>query len=66
MKILLISLGVIVLLAAGILLYKHYLTYRVLDKGGMENPDYRVGSGDDHIPDGAYMDAESETVTKDK
>ena len=41
MKILIIVSFVIIFVMGGVLLYKHFVTDRVSDKGGMENPDYQ-------------------------
>lgn len=41
MKILIILVFVIIFITGGVLLYKHFVTERVRDKGGMENPDYQ-------------------------
>ncbi len=41
MKTLVIVFFVIIFIVGGVLLYKHFVTERVSDKGGMENPDYQ-------------------------
>ena len=41
MKILIILVFAMIFITGGVLLYKHFVTERVRDKGGMENPDYQ-------------------------
>ena len=50
-KIVVLILALVILLAAGAALYKHFITDSIMDKGGMENPD--PGSGADTTGDGA-------------
>lgn len=57
---LIILLALMVLAVAGVLLFRHFVTGQIMDKGGMMNPDYMDGTDEVHILDGdhTYVDNE--------
>lgn len=53
-------LALTVLSVTGVLLFRHFVTDRIMDKDGMINPDYKDGTETAHILDGdhTYVDNE--------
>ncbi len=54
---------IIVLLVAGMLLYRYFVTDRIMDRGGMENPDASdVSESESYLVDGDYTYVDNEAL----